>query len=129
MPQSFFGLFKRGLLFGRFLKNFSWSPLALFQKMRVLGNLAKFAITWPFGQSWIRLLRQNLVQSLHFKCILVRLLFGRFLKHFLWSPLCTFIEKRVLGYLAKIAITWLFGQLWSRYFLQNLLQSWRYKCI
>ena len=93
MPQSSFGIFKLGLLFGRFLKNFSWSPLALFQKMRVLGNLAKFAITWPFGQVWIRLLRQNLVQSLHFKCILVRLLFRRFLKNFLWSPLYTFLEN------------------------------------
>ena len=24
-------------------------PIALFQKMRVLGDLAKIAITWPFG--------------------------------------------------------------------------------
>ena len=97
MPQSSFGIFKLGLLFGRFFKNFSLSPLALFEKMRVLGNLAKFAITWPFEQFWIRLLRQNLVQSLHFKCILVRLLFRRFLKNFLWSPLCTFLENAGFG--------------------------------
>ena len=47
-------------------------PFALFQKMRVLGDLAKIAITWPFGHFWSRLLRQNLVQSLHLKSILGR---------------------------------------------------------
>ena len=26
-------------------------PFALFQKMRVLGDLAKIVITWPFGHS------------------------------------------------------------------------------
>ena len=41
--------FKREHLFGRFLNNFPWSPFALFQKMWVLGDLAKIAITWPFG--------------------------------------------------------------------------------
>ena len=89
-----FGPFQRGLLFGRFLTNFPWSSLgapvilclsnegyflcevwkislgprfALFRKMRVLGDLAKIAITWPFGQFWSCFLRQNLLQSLHYK--------------------------------------------------------------
>ena len=30
-------------------------PLALFQKIRVLGDLAKIAITWPLGNFWSRL--------------------------------------------------------------------------
>ena len=54
MRQSAVGLLKRGLLFGRFLKNFSWSPFALFLKMQVLGDLAIIALTWPFGHFWRR---------------------------------------------------------------------------
>ena len=38
--------------------------------MRVFVDHAKIAITWHFGQSLSRFLRQNLAQSLHFKCIL-----------------------------------------------------------
>ena len=56
MHQRAFKPFKRGLLFKRFLKNFSWSPLALFQKMWVLVYLAKIAITWQFGYFWSRFL-------------------------------------------------------------------------
>ena len=51
MRQSAISPFKRGLLFGRFFTNFPWPHFALFQKMRVLGDLAKIAITWPFGHS------------------------------------------------------------------------------
>ena len=44
-----FGLYSEGILLGDFL-TISLGPLfALFQKMRVLGDLAKIAITWPFG--------------------------------------------------------------------------------
>ena len=58
-------------------------------------------------------MRLNVVQSLHFKGILNRdnaicarvllgpfkggLLFGRFLKNFPWSPLCTFLENAGFG--------------------------------
>ena len=47
MRQSALGPLKRGLLFERFFK-ISLGPLfALFQKMRVLGDLPKIAITSP----------------------------------------------------------------------------------
>ena len=83
--------------------------LRFFRKCGFLGYVAKIAITWPFGHFWSRWLRGNLFQSLHFRCILIRglyqlresafrplkrgHLFGRFLKKFLWSPLCTFLEN------------------------------------
>ena len=89
-------------------------PFALFLKMRVLGDLGKVAITLPFLHFSSRCLRLNLLQSLYFKCILVwakchlrqsafgpfkrRLLFGRFLKNFFWSPLCTFSENAGFGW-------------------------------
>ena len=38
-------------VFGDFLKISFGPPFALFQKMRVLGDLAKIVITWPFGHS------------------------------------------------------------------------------
>ena len=57
------------------------------------------------------------------------LLFEQFLKHFPWSPLCTFLENAGLGYLAKIAITWPFGHFWSRLMRQNLFQSLHVKSI
>ena len=72
MLQSFLGLFKRGLLFGRFLKNFPWSPLFTFSENDVLGDLGIIVITFPFGLFWSRLLRQNLLQSFHFNFILIR---------------------------------------------------------
>ena len=37
MRKSAVGLLKRGLLFGRFLKNFSWSPLCTFSENAGLG--------------------------------------------------------------------------------------------
>ena len=52
---------------------FSIAPsFALFKKMRVLSDLAKTVITWAFGHFWSRCLRPNVVQSLHFKSILIR---------------------------------------------------------
>ena len=45
---------------------------ALFQKMRVFGDLAEIAITWPFGHFLSRSLRQNLFQSFHFNCIQIK---------------------------------------------------------
>ena len=68
----FLRLSNEGYFLGVFLK-ISLGPLfALFKKMRVLSELAKIVITWPFGQFWCRCLRPNLVQCLHFKCILIR---------------------------------------------------------
>ena len=70
MRQSAFRPFKRWLLFGRFLKNFPWSPLCTFSENAGLGDLAKIAITWPFRHFWSRLMHKNLLLSLHVKSIL-----------------------------------------------------------
>ena len=102
MRKSAFGPFKRGLLFKRLLKNFHWSPLCSFPENVVLGDLAIIAITCPFGHFWSRCFRQNILQSLHFKCILIggychlrqralrpfkrELISGQFLKNFSLVP-------------------------------------------
>ena len=39
---------------GDFCKFSLGPPFALFQKMRVLGDIAKIALTWPFGPFWSR---------------------------------------------------------------------------
>ena len=46
------GLLKEGYFSGNFGKIFLGSLFALFQKMRVLGDLAKIAITRPFRNFW-----------------------------------------------------------------------------
>ena len=45
------GLPNDGYFLSDLLKISLGPPFALFQKMRVLGDLAKIAITWPFGHS------------------------------------------------------------------------------
>ena len=114
MYQSAFRPFKRELLFGRFLKNFLWSPLCTFLENAGFGwrclnchNLAIWALLEP-------LFTQSLFQSLHYKCILIRgychlrqsacrpfqrgHLLRRFLKSFPWFPLCTFPENAGFGW-------------------------------
>ena len=59
------GLFSEGILLADFLKVSLDPPFALFQKMRVLGDLAKIAITAPIVRFWSRFLRQNLLHYLH----------------------------------------------------------------
>ena len=55
MRQRALRPFKRGLLSESFFEKFPFvSRFALFQKMRVLGDPAKIAITWPFGNFWSR---------------------------------------------------------------------------
>ena len=66
------GLLSEFYFLGDFLKISLGPPFALFQKMRVLGELAKIAITWLFGLFWSCFLRQNLVQSFCLNCILIR---------------------------------------------------------
>ena len=61
-----------GYFLGDFWKTSLGLPFALFLKMRVLGDLPKIAITWPFGHFLSRCVRLNLLQSLHFKCMLIR---------------------------------------------------------
>ena len=97
--------------------------------MRVLGDLAKIAITCPFGHFWSRFFRQNVLQSFYFKRILnednaicARELLGEgyfsvdFLKMSLGPPFALFQKMRVFSDLAKIAITWPFGHFWSHIF-------------
>ena len=132
MRQSAVGPFKVGPIFGRFLKNFPRSPFALFHKKRVWGDLAKIAITCPFGHFWSRCFRQKLLQFLQFKCILIRrqcpfhqsafgpfkqgLLFGRLLKNFPWSPLSTFSENAGFGLPCENCHNLGIPVLWSRCF-------------
>ena len=59
------GLSNEGYFLGDFWKISIGPPFALFKKMRVLGDLAKIVVTWPFGHFSSRCLRKNLVQSLH----------------------------------------------------------------
>ena len=66
------GLLKEGYFLGDFLKT-SLGPLfILFEKLRVLVCLPKIAITWAFELFEAAFLLQNLVQCLHFKCMLIR---------------------------------------------------------
>ena len=53
------GLSKEGYFLGDFGEISLGPPFALFQKMRVLGDLAKIAITWPFGYFFEPLLVPN----------------------------------------------------------------------
>ena len=131
-----FWAFQTRATFWAIFEKFPLVPsLYFFYKMRVLGDLGKIAITWPFPHFWSRCLRQNLLQLFHFKrilntgeCLLHQSaiepfkqahLFWRLLKNFFWSPLCSFSENEGLGVLAKIAITWPFGQFWSRVFARK----------
>ena len=70
--RELLGLSNEGYFSGDFWKISRGPPFALFQKMRVLGDFAKIALTWPFGHFWKRCLRQNLFQSLHFNSIQIK---------------------------------------------------------
>ena len=48
-------LLSEGYLLGDFLKVSLGLTFAFFSEMRVLGDLPKIAITWPFGHFWRRL--------------------------------------------------------------------------
>ena len=136
-------LLGESIFLGDFLKSSFGPPFALFQKMRVLNDLAKIAITWPFGHFWSRCLRQKVLQCFHFKCILIRYIYaictrvllsllgesiflGDFLKSSFGPPFALFQKMRVLNDLAKIAITWPFGHFWSRCLRQKVLQCFHF---
>ena len=128
-----------GLLFWAFCLG---PPLAKSQKMADLGVLAKFVITWLYGHLWSRSLQQNVVPSLHFKCILIRrwchlcqdvfeapivgLLFWAFS---LGPPLAKSQKMADLGVLAKFVITRLYRYLWSRSLQKNVVLCLHFKCI
>ena len=48
------GLSKEVYFLEHFLKISLGPPFALFQKMRLLGDIAKIALTWPFENFWSR---------------------------------------------------------------------------
>ena len=49
-PECFWAFPNEGYFLGDFCKISLGAPFALFQKGRVLGDLAKIVVTWPFGQ-------------------------------------------------------------------------------
>ena len=66
-----------GFFLGDFLKNSFAPPFAVFQKMRVFGDLAKIAITWLFGHVWSNCLRQILLHFFDIKNILISANYAR----------------------------------------------------
>ena len=94
--------------------------------MRVLGDLTQIAITWPFGHFWSPLFRTKIFSSLctlsayklevnsicasAFGLLHKGSFLGDVLNTSLGPPYALFQKMRVLGDLAKIAITWPFGQ-------------------
>ena len=70
-PECCWPFEARATFLGDFRKTSLSLPFGLFPKMQVLGDLPKIAITSQFGPFLSRCLRLNLVQSLHFKCILI----------------------------------------------------------
>ena len=71
-PEGSEAIQMRATFWAIFEKFFLGPPFKRFQKMRIFGDHAKIAITWQFGHSLSRFMRQNLAQCLHFKSILSR---------------------------------------------------------
>ena len=53
-PESLWAFSARASFWAIFEKFSLVPPLHVFRKMRVLGDLAKIAITWSFGKFWCR---------------------------------------------------------------------------
>ena len=124
------GLSNDGYFLGDFLKISLGPPFALFQKIRLLGDLAKnchhLAIRALFGAPFCAKIFSSLctlsAYYLDDNSICARVLLslsnegyflGDFFKIFLGPPFALFQKMRVLGDLAKIAITSPFGHFWS----------------
>ena len=145
LRQFAFGPFKRGLLFGGFLKNFPWSLLCTFIENASFGwpckkchNLAIRALleppSAPKSSPVFGVQVDTYYRIMTFSPVLLSLwsegyFLGDFLKVSLGLPFAFFPKMRVLGDLPKIAITWPFGHLWSRCLLLNLFQFLVFKCI
>ena len=112
-PECFWA-FQGGHLFGRFFKNFSWSPLCTFLENAGFGwpcenccNLAIRALLEPLyapkSCPVFALLLQTSYAIMPFspECFWAFQgghLFGRFLKNFPWSLFCTFSENACIGW-------------------------------
>ena len=117
------GLSNEGYFLGDFWKISLGPPFALFQKMRVLGNVAKIAITWSFGTFFSLCIISGYNLQDNDICARVLLAFwsegyflGDFWKTSLSLPFALFLKMQVLGDLAIIALTWPFGHFWRRFF-------------
>ena len=113
-PECSWPFEARGTFWAIFEKFPLVRPLHFFRKCGFWVTLQKLPSLGHSGIFGAAFLPQNLLQSLPLKCILIRgschlrqcafgpfkrgLLFGRFLKNFSWSPLCTFSEKAGLGW-------------------------------
>ena len=130
------GLSNEGYFLGDFWKISLGPPFALFQKMRVLGNVAKIAITWSFGTFFSLCIISGYNLQDNDICARVLLAFwseGYFLGDF-WKtsfglPFALFLKRQVLNDFPKIAITSPLGPFLSRCLCLNLLQCLHFKCI
>ena len=139
LRRGVFGACEFGLLFEPFSLG---PPFEEFQKMADFGVFAKLAIARNCQQFWSRGLRQNVVQWLHFKRILInrrwdlrrgvfgacefRLLFEPFS---LGPPFEEFQKMADFGVSAKLAIARNCRQVWSRGLWQNVVQWLHFKRI
>ena len=130
---------KFGLCFGRFSLA---PPFEEFQKMADFGVFAKLAIARTYGYFWSGSLRQNVVQWLHFKRIVMKrrrnlrrgvfgawkfgLRFGRFS---LRPPFEEFQKMADFGVFAKLAIARTCGHFWSGGLRQSVVQWLHFKRI
>ena len=71
-PEWFWAFQTRATFLGDFWKISIGPSFALFEIMRVLCDLAKISLTWPFGHFCSRCFRQELLEFLQFKFILIR---------------------------------------------------------
>ena len=111
---------------------------AEFQKTRAEGLLGKFAIARLYGHFGSRGLQQNVVQSWHIECILIRRLWHLrkgvfcgllFAKVSPGPNFAEFQKTRAKGLLGGFPIARLYGHFGSRGLQQNVVQNWHYKCI
>ena len=137
-------LSREGYFLGYFLKISIGPPFARFQKMRVLHDLAKISITWPFVHFLSCFLPQIFSSLCTLSAYLLEdnaifasagwpfkrgILFGRFLKNFPWSPVCTFSENEGFGWPCENCHNLAIRALFEPLFAPNLLQSLHFKCI
>ena len=141
-PMFCDGVFDKILISAYFFKVSIVPPFEKSHKMSFLVVRAKFLIIRICGHFWNCLLQQNVVLCLHFKrilikkwCDLVRSVWRapNFVLLF-WEvpldlPFKKFQKMRVLGVLAKFAITRLYGQFWSRGLQQTVVLCFNFKRI
>ena len=117
-------------------------PFAKSQKMADFGVFAKSLITRLCGHNWRRGLRQKVLRSLHFKCILIkrssdwreRCFRGPEFEQLFWQfslgpPFAKSQKMADFGVFAKSLITRLCGHFWRRGLRHKVLRSLQFKRI